>query len=318
MLVQSFGSRLAAAVRGRGPVCAGIDPHPELLASWGLGWDVAGLERCARGMVEALAGQVAIVKPQSAFFEAFGSAGIAVLERVLADASAAGLLTLLDIKRGDIGSTMAAYARAYLSDGSPLAADAITVNPYLGFETLQPAIDLALAGGRGLFVLARTSNPGGPQFQLATTQGGLSVAQTVVNEAAALNAAELNAPEAKAPRSNAPELNAPGVGAPGLRVPGAKTTDTAAGVALGSVGVVVGLTHGRLDLDLSSLAGPVLAPGIGPQGAAVDDVRTALGAVSGLVLPSLSRAIMSAGPDPVALRARAAEAARALAGVLGE
>ncbi len=305
--MQSFGSRLAAAVRERGPVCAGIDPHPELLASWGLSGDVAGLERCAQTMVEALAGQVAIVKPQSAFFEAFGSAGICVLERVLADASAAGALTLLDVKRGDIGSTLAAYARAYLTEDSPLAADAITVAPYLGFGTLQPAIDLALTGGRGLFVLARTSNPEGGEFQLAVTGSGATVAQSVVNEVAALNAAELNAAE----------LNAAGLTRAGARAavdPGA--AGSTVGQRIGSIGVVVGLTHGRLDLDLSSLAGPVLAPGIGPQGARAEDIRTALGTVSGLVLPTLSRAIMSAGPDPAALRDRATKAAQALAGVL--
>jgi orotidine-5'-phosphate decarboxylase len=184
---QAFGARLVAAVAEHGPVCAGIDPHRELLAAWGLGDDPAGLERFARTSVEALAGHVAVVKPQSAFFERHGSAGVAVLERLLADARDAGLLVLLDVKRGDIGSTMGAYADAYLTDGSPLAVDAITVSPYLGFRSLDPARSAALATGRGLFVLARTSNPDGAAVQLAQWDGR-SVAQGIVDEAGAVNA----------------------------------------------------------------------------------------------------------------------------------
>jgi orotidine-5'-phosphate decarboxylase len=127
-----YGERLSRVVAERGPLCVGIDPHPSMLRAWGLGADVAGLEACARGMVEALGAEVAVFKPQSAFYEAHGSAGVAVLERVLADIAATGALSLLDVKRGDIGSTMDAYAQAYLSDGSPLAADAVTLSPYLG------------------------------------------------------------------------------------------------------------------------------------------------------------------------------------------
>jgi orotidine-5'-phosphate decarboxylase len=176
-----------AAVAAHGPVCAGIDPHRELLAAWGLSDDPAGLERFVRTSVEALAGHVAVIKPQSAFFERHGSAGVAVLERLLADARDAGLLVVLDVKRGDIGSTMGGYADAYLADGSPLAADAITVSPYLGFGSLDPALRAARATGRGVFVLARTSNPDGAAVQLARRDGH-SVAQGMVDEAAAANA----------------------------------------------------------------------------------------------------------------------------------
>ena len=184
---ESFGARLHAAVAARGPVCAGIDPHRELLAAWGLDDDPIGLERFVRISVEALAGCVAVVKPQSAFFERHGSAGIAVLERLLAEARDAQLLVLLDVKRGDIGSTMGGYAEAYLTDGSPLAADAITVSPYLGFGSLDPALRAARASGRGLFVLARTSNPEGTAVQLAS-RDGRSVAQGIIDEAAQVNA----------------------------------------------------------------------------------------------------------------------------------
>ncbi len=181
-----FGARLAAAVSAHGPLCVGIDPHPGLLADWGLPDDADGLDRFGRTVVDALAGRVALVKPQSAFFERHGSAGVAVLERLLAHAREVGLLTVLDVKRGDIGSTMDGYARAYLADGSPLAADAITVSPYLGFGSLTPAVELAVATGRGLFVLARTSNPEGAVVQTATLDGR-SVAQSVVDAAAELN-----------------------------------------------------------------------------------------------------------------------------------
>ena len=114
---MSFGDRLTAAIQERGPACIGIDPHASLLLDWGLADDLVSLERFALTCVEAFADLAAVVKPQSAFFERFGSRGIAVLERTIAEARAAGALVLLDVKRGDIGSTMAAYAEAYLSGG---------------------------------------------------------------------------------------------------------------------------------------------------------------------------------------------------------
>ncbi|MFZ0531384.1 MAG: orotidine-5'-phosphate decarboxylase, partial [Propionicimonas sp.] len=129
---------------------------------------------------------VAVFKPQSAFFEAHGSAGVAALERVLADIAASGALSILDVKRGDIGSTMEAYADAYLSDGSPLAADAITVSPYLGFGSLAPAFERAHRYERGVYVLARTSNPEGAQVQLALTQDA-SVVQAIIDAATEVN-----------------------------------------------------------------------------------------------------------------------------------
>ncbi|MDT7711849.1 MAG: orotidine-5-phosphate decarboxylase, partial [Pseudonocardiales bacterium] len=172
----------------RGPLCAGIDPHPRLLREWGVGDDVAGLERFALGAVEALGPEIALIKPQSAFFERYGAQGVAVLERVLVAAREAGALVLLDVKRGDIGSTMAGYATAYLTDGAPLAADAITVSPYLGVGALDPAFELASRTGRGIFVLALTSNPEGAEVQAAVTSSGKTVAQSVVDALAARNA----------------------------------------------------------------------------------------------------------------------------------
>jgi orotidine-5'-phosphate decarboxylase len=269
-MIGSFGTRLRMAMDELGPLCAGIDPHPGLLAHWGLSETVHGLETFAMTCVEAFAGTVAVVKPQSAFFERFGSAGVAVLERTLAGLREAGTLSLLDVKRGDIGSTMAAYAHAYLSPGSPLRADAITVSPFLGFESLRPALDLARENGRGLFVLALTSNPEGAQVQHAT-RDGRTVAGRIVDGVTEQNAA-----------------------------------DSAQGV-LGSVGMVIGATVGdavqKLGLDLRSANAPLLAPGIGAQGATADDLRSVFGAALGNVLASSSREILGAGPDGAALKA---------------
>ena len=177
---MSYARRLSETVRQRGNLCVGIDPMPSVLAAWELLTDVKGLEACARGIVEELGGVIAVFKPQSAFFEAFGSPGIAVLERVLADIRETGAISLLDVKRGDIGSSMTGYATAYLEDGSPLAADAVTLSPYLGVRALLPAIDLAVMQGRGVYVLARTSNPEGARIQH-------HAAQVVIDEIAGLN-----------------------------------------------------------------------------------------------------------------------------------
>ncbi|MGW0035645.1 orotidine-5'-phosphate decarboxylase [Gordonia sp. NPDC003376] len=185
--MTGFGDRYRASVDARGRLCAGIDPHTELLEAWGLSVDADGLGRFADICIEALGPAAAVIKPQVAFFEAFGSAGFAVLERVITGCRGAGALVLADAKRGDIGSTMAAYAQSWLGDASPLVSDAVTVSPYLGFGSLAPAVDAARAGGRGVFVLARTSNPEGAQVQLADADGR-TVGQRIVDDAAAVNA----------------------------------------------------------------------------------------------------------------------------------
>ena len=182
-----FGTRLHAAMAERGAFCVGIDPHAALLREWGLDDDVAGLERFALTVVEAVAPLVSVVKPQSAFYERFGSRGVAVLERVIAESRAAGALVLLDVKRGDIGSTSQAYADAYLDPASPLASDAITASPYLGFGSLAPMVETAQRHGAGVFVLALTSNPEGPEVQHARDRDGRRVADVVLDHLAALN-----------------------------------------------------------------------------------------------------------------------------------
>ena len=268
---KAFGARLHEAMATHGPLCAGIDPHRALVEAWGLTYDVAGLERFALTCVEAFAGRVAVVKPQSAFFEVFGSRGLVVLERVLTELRDAGTLTILDAKRGDIGSTMAAYAQAYLGPDAVAPPDALTVSPYLGYESLRPAIDLAEQNGRGLFVLALTSNPEGAAIQHAVRDGE-SVAASIVHGARDDNAVARGRGE------------------------------------LGSIGLVIGATVGAavhdLGLDLVEAATPVLAPGFGAQGGTVESLAATFGAAQPQVLASSSREILAAGPDPSRLVAQ--------------
>lgn len=183
---MTYARRLAQVTDQRGRLCVGIDPMPSVLDAWGLDHSVDGLEACARGIVEELGDAVAVFKPQSAFFEAYGSRGLVALERVLVDIREAGALSILDVKRGDIGSSMQGYADAFLGEGAPLWADAITLSPYLGLGSLMPAISAAMAGGQGVYVLARTSNPDGAEIQLAETGKG-SVAQHIVDGSRELN-----------------------------------------------------------------------------------------------------------------------------------
>jgi len=185
--MSSFGERLRRALDDRGPMCAGIDPHASLLAQWDLTDDVAGLERFALTVAEAFGPVAAAIKPQSAFFERFGSRGIAVLERTIEICREAGAQVILDVKRGDIGSTAQGYADAYLDQSSPLAVDAITASPYLGFGSLTPMIETARRNDAGVFVLALTSNPEAPPLQRAVMASGQTVAASILSELSALN-----------------------------------------------------------------------------------------------------------------------------------
>ncbi|MEU7700312.1 orotidine-5'-phosphate decarboxylase [Streptomyces sp. NPDC039028] len=254
---------MRSAMDERGPLCVGIDPHAALLDSWGLTDDIAGLERFTFTVVEALADTVAVFKPQSAFFERFGSRGVAVLERAVADLRAAGGLVVMDAKRGDIGSTMAAYAEAFLRKDSPLFSDALTVSPYLGYGSLKPAVDLARESGAGLFVLALTSNPEGAEVQRAVREDGRTVGATMLGHLAAENAGE---------------------------------------TPMGSFGAVVGATLGDLSSFALDINGPLLAPGIGAQGATPADLPAVFGAAVGNVVPNVSRGVLRHGPDAAALR----------------
>jgi orotidine-5'-phosphate decarboxylase len=292
-MTTPFGQRLAEAVAARGPLCVGIDPHVPLLERWGLPDSPAGLARFTDAVVDALAGHVAVLKPQLAFYERHGSRGLAVLEEAVARARAAGALVLLDAKRGDIGSTMDAYAD-YLRPDHPLAVDALTVSPYLGPGSLQPAVDTARLNGGGLFVLARTSNPDAGTFQHALV-GERTVAQAVVDTVRGWNTPEWV------------------VGDPLPDIAAVRDVAGHWGPGTGSFGVVVGATLRDLDVDLDGLGGPVLAPGLGAQGGSVADLRRLFGSARAVV-PTVSRDVLAAGPEATALRAAADRWTAELAG----
>lgn len=260
---MSFGSRARAALDAYGPLCVGIDPHASLLEEWGVGDDVRGLEQFAQACVEAFAGHVGFVKPQSAFFERFGSAGVQILEETIAGLRHTGTLVILDVKRGDIGSTAAAYADAYLDDDSPVGADAVTVSPFLGFGSLDPFFEVAERNDAGVFVLALTSNPEAHEVQRAVRPGdGSTIADAILRQLGARNA-------------------------------GARP--------MGSWGAVVGATIGASHADLD-INGPLLVPGFGAQGGTVDDVKRLFDGVLDRVIVSSSRGVLAHGPSVAALR----------------
>ena len=268
MAEQTFSQRLVEAGQEYGRLCVGIDPHAALLEQWGMEDTVEGLRAFAETCVEAFAGHAAVVKPQVAFFERFGSAGFAVLEDTLAQLRKRGTLVIADAKRGDIGSTMAGYAAAWLAPGAPLEADALTVTPYLGVGSLDPAIELAARHGKGVFVMAANSNPEAVALQTGTIDGKM-LSQRMVDECAEYN------------RADEPEY-------------------------IGHVGVVVGATV-QTPPVLDRLNAPVLMPGVGAQGATMADAEAIAGEVGHLVFPSVSRSVLSAGPDVTELRKRVSD-----------
>lgn len=278
-MTQGFGARLAVSWERYGRLCAGIDPHEHLLAAWGLNDDAAGARAFALRVIDASAGVIGAIKPQVAFFERFGSAGFVVLEEVFAAARAAGLLVIADAKRGDVGSTMAGYASAWLSPGAPLEADALTVNPYQGVGSLAPALELAQSAGKGLFVLAVTSNPEGSRQQRARVP------------------AEPGAPDAAERTLGAHVLADVHAWNSAHRDPQG---------APGSVGVVVGATLdlGPFGLTSGDVPVPVLAPGFGHQGARLDGARERFGALADGVIVAESRSLLDGGPAALAERIR--------------
>jgi len=258
-MVETFGVRLQERVRDLGPLCVGVDPSSEVLTRWGRPDSVEGLEFCALAVLEAVTGVAAVIKPQVAFFERFGSAGYRVLERLIHEAHEADVLVLADAKRGDVDSTNEGYAQAWLSETSPLAVDAVTTSPYLGVAALRPLFDAAAAQGRGVFVVAATSNPEGRALQEARTFEQERVQEMVLRTVAELNQRD---------------------------------------EGLGSFGVVLGATRDKPAFDLASLRGPFLVPGLGAQGAGVADVaRLFERCEPGTVLVNVARAVLFAGPE---------------------
>jgi orotidine-5'-phosphate decarboxylase len=264
--VRDFGARLAAVLEERGPLCLGIDPHPFLLDQWGLPDSALGVRDFSLRAVEAAGDAIGIVKPQVAFFERHGSAGYAALEEVIGVARAAGLLVIADAKRGDIGSTVDAYGEAWLTPDAPLESDAMTLVAYQGVESLAGPLARARENGKGVFVLAATSNPEARATQTAVlVEGGesRSVAAAIVAEVAGHNPAD----------------------------------------RLGDVGVVIGATVGMGDFGIAHQDlehTPILAPGFGEQGASLSDIRSLFGVVSGNVIANVGRGLLRMGPDGLA------------------
>ena len=257
--MTTFGARLAAATRDRSALCVGIDPHPHLLRTWGLADSPEALRSFGLTVIEAAAGRAAAVKPQVAFFERHGSAGLRALEDVLAAARGSELLVVADAKRGDVGTSVAAYGEAWLRPESPLFVDALTVSAFQGTGSLVRVFELANEHERGLFVLCATSNPEAAAIQLATTDTGETVAATIAREVAELN--------------------------------------RAASMSMGSIGLVLGATIEVRDFGIHLDSNtPVLAPGFGAQGGRLEDLRT-LFPTPAPVLAALSRSILGHGPD---------------------
>lgn len=277
-----FGDRLSAVFEQYGHLCVGIDPHPFLLNEWQYDDTPRSLSEFSLRIVDACAGRVGIIKPQVAFYERHGSQGYVALEKLLDRARQAGLIVIADAKRGDIGSTMQAYAQSWLAAGVPLEADALTVSPYLGSGALAETVDIALANNKGVFVLAATSNPEAAELQTSRVESGVNAGRSI----AAAMLADI----------------------------GRWSTERE---PAGSVGAVLGAT-----LDLPSLGinpdefppVPVLAPGFGFQGARVEDARSKFGGLTKNLIVSETRSVLAAGREGIvdAVSRRADEVAHAL------
>jgi orotidine-5'-phosphate decarboxylase len=307
-MADSFAARFAAVRARFGPLVWGLDPSGDLLNAWGFGDTAAGLDRFADTVLEAAAGAVGLVKPQSAFYERHGWRGIRTLQRLLASARSAGLLTILDVKRGDVGSTNDAYAEAFLGAGAPLEADAVTVHPYLGLAAMGAFVSRASSAGACLLVVTRSSNPEGRIVQEARvvpeTLAGPGTGNgpgTGDRPGTGDGPGTGDSPEARAGRSVEETL---------LAEIGTLNAALAPG-QIGPVGAVVAATyldraHLEPALDLPAAHALFLAPGVGAQGATSADVARTFAACPGRVMPSASRLLLSAGPDLGALRDAAA------------
>jgi orotidine-5'-phosphate decarboxylase len=261
--MKNFAQRFLELADSRSPFCLGIDPTPQLLKAWQLPDNADGLARMCETIASAAQDRLAIVKPQIAFFERFGSKGIQVLETLIESFHERGTLVLVDGKRGDIGSTVEAYAQAYLGASSAFRADAITAHAYLGFGSLKPLLDRAVDVGAGVFVVVRSSNVEGIALQSAVlTTDGRTVADSLSDMITEFN-------------------------------------EQTSGNEIGPIGAVVGAT---IESDLLSTLerlprSLILAPGIGHQGATFDDLRKRFQHHAARAIPSSSRAVLDRGPD---------------------
>nr|WP_167150287.1 orotidine-5'-phosphate decarboxylase [Lysinibacter cavernae] len=286
---------MSSVIGKHGRLCVGIDPHSHLLAGWGLPDTAAGARDFSLRVIDACVDQVAAIKPQIAFYERFGSAGYVVLEEIIAAARQRGLLVIADVKRGDIGTSVQAYADAWLRPGSTLESDAMTISAFQGFGSLVEPLNYTTTAGKGLFLLAATSNPEARDIQQARLNGGYnpSVAASIVAEVQQWNS------DHRRDALVGVDRNGPSVG------------------VVGSVGVVLGATlnleHYDINVNLNrNPLMPVLAPGFGAQGAKLTDANRIFGSMTAATLVSESRSVLNAGPMGIvqAVRERADEVRR--------
>lgn len=279
-VAETFASRFAAVRSAYGPLSWGLDPSGAILDAWEVGDTPDGLDRFADLALSAAAGTVGVVKLQSAFYERHGWRGFRTLQRLIVDARSTGLLVIVDAKRGDVGTTNDAYAEAFLGADAPLGADALTVHPYLGLGAMSAFVARAHESGSCLLVVTRSSNPEGRGVQAARHGSGRSVEEELL-----VGIGELNS------------RLAPG--------------------EIGPAGAVLGPTHMEPELDLVSVQGLFLAPGVGAQGATSADVARVFASCPERVIPSASRSLLSGGPDIQHLRDRAKALASEFAEALG-
>lgn len=264
--MATFAARLQQKIAEHSPLCVGIDPSAALLQSCDLPNTPEGAFEFGKRVLEAADFRISLLKPQSAFFERFGSAGLQAVEELNALARSRDVLVLLDGKRGDIDTTGAAYAEGYFSASTTLRVDAVTVHVYLGLAALDPFLDIATRAAGGVFVVVRSSNPEGRELQTARMANGETVAQNLCREITLRNRRQ--------------------------------------GAGLGYLGAVVGATCDDAAETVSAMPQSfILAPGVGAQGATLQDVLTRMPSARGRVLPNVSRAILANGGGVADIRA---------------
>ena len=266
--MSSFGLRLLQGFKSKGQLCVGIDPSLEQLNNWNLPQSAEGAREFAMAILDVAADEVALVKPQVAFFEQFGAQGFKVLADVLQEAAARKLMAIADAKRGDIGTTMNGYANAWLGNEAVFLCDALTVSPYLGTESLNEVVQIALQNKRGLFILAATSNPEASALQSAISDGR-SIANTVFEYAAAHTMGELGS----------------------------------VGIVYGAT-----VDSSTIGIDLTKPSNvPVLVPGFGSQGASLLKAKSLMQAFSPASICSVSRAVAGLTREGLAARVATAK-----------
>jgi orotidine-5'-phosphate decarboxylase len=257
--MSSFTARLKQKIKEHSPLCVGIDPSSSLLKSCGLPDSAEGALEFGKRVLSAASYAISIIKPQSAFFERFGSDGFRAMEELTALAHSKEVLVLLDGKRGDIDTTGAAYAEGYFSAQTKLRVDAVTTHAYLGLGALKPFFEIATKAQAGVFVVVRSSNPEGHELQTARLANGETVALAIARQISELNQAY-------------------------------SSED------IGPIGAVVGATCEDAEITVNSMPRSfILAPGVGAQGATMQDVLRRMPNARGRVLPNVSRAILANG-----------------------